>query len=374
MADYKQLQKKLDQIAKKVGFVRSLMRIGFTDAHILRTWEAALTALTSHMEPDDAISLLSGPKGEKLARFAFDGVYPDDPVSIISNEVPKFVKSAGMNEECDDDKMDEATLPSTNEEYGFFGTSRTCIAEIMTYPIAKLVWQTTFAEIKKITKADDKSIRYFLDSTSGRHFADFIFYGRAGVEFSPNDDIKKFVVDAVKAHETKWKGKLAEWVTSGSMNESIRGALVSGDLSAAIAAARMDESLSDVVGEFSYRDHSAKVIKDGSEFVVEYYIKGKRQEGDSKTKDKQQARNWAREFVGASFDKANLNEGQKLLTTIKGEKNPENVAKVYKDSDTGEFVVKFWENGKYNKNADAFETDKEGAVGTANAAIKKMDR
>lgn len=164
-----------------------------------------------------------------------------------------------------------------------------------------------------------------------------------------------------------------------TMDESpIRSALLEGNLSAAIAAAiaaaRMDESaLSDIVGEFSYRDHSAKIVKDGSQFVVEYYIKGKRQEGDSKTHDKQQARDWAREFVGGAFDRANMNEGQKLLTTIKGEKNPDNVAKVYKDSDTGEFVVKFWENGKYNKNADAFETDRDGAVGTANAVLKKLD-
>jgi len=46
-------------------------------------------------------------------------------------------------------------------------------------------------------------------------------------------------------------------------------------------------------------------------------------------------------------------------------------AKIYKDSDTGEFIVKFYVDGVYQKDADYFTDDREDALGTAKSEIKR---
>jgi hypothetical protein len=63
-------------------------------------------------------------------------------------------------------------------------------------------------------------------------------------------------------------------------------------------------------------------------------------------------------------------ESTKLVSTQTGGKK---TAKVYKDSETGEFVVKFYVDGKYQKDADYHTDDKQDAMDTAKAETKKAN-
>lgn len=56
-------------------------------------------------------------------------------------------------------------LPTQNESWGFFGTME---------GLAPTAWPTAFAAISEATDADEDSVRAFLDSASGRHFADSV--------------------------------------------------------------------------------------------------------------------------------------------------------------------------------------------------------
>ena len=58
-----------------------------------------------------------------------------------------------------------------------------------------------------------------------------------------------------------------------------------------------------------------------------------------------------------------LREGRRLVFKTDGESD---FAKVYYDSEWQEYVVKFYEGGKYNPEADYFTDDKDDAIGTAN--------
>ena len=65
-----------------------------------------------------------------------------------------------------------------------------------------------------------------------------------------------------------------------------------------------------------------------------------------------------------------LQESVKLIQTINDQKKS---AKIYKDSNNNEFVVKFFVNDKYVGNdSDYFTSDKEDAIGTATNIIKKL--
>lgn len=56
-------------------------------------------------------------------------------------------------------------LPTENEEWGFFGT-------IATHADAQTAWQIALRTIAEKTNEPAESVRAFLDSTSGRQFAD----------------------------------------------------------------------------------------------------------------------------------------------------------------------------------------------------------
>lgn len=64
-----------------------------------------------------------------------------------------------------------------------------------------------------------------------------------------------------------------------------------------------------------------------------------------------------------------LHESVKLIQTVNDQNK---AAKIYKDSGTNEFVVKFFINDKHKENADYFTDDKEDAVNTATNMLKKL--
>lgn len=68
--------------------------------------------------------------------------------------------------------------------------------------------------------------------------------------------------------------------------------------------------------------------------------------------------------------KKHVHESRKLLNT---EATGKRTAKIYKDSETQEYVVKFYIDGVYQKDADYFTDDKQDALGTAKAGnqVKK---
>jgi hypothetical protein len=68
----------------------------------------------------------------------------------------------------------------------------------------------------------------------------------------------------------------------------------------------------------------------------------------------------------------NLNESsQKRL--VKKEDSGSRAYKIYKDMDWDEYIVKFYENGKYNPEADYHTDDKEDAFGTAKAHLSSVN-
>ena len=67
-------------------------------------------------------------------------------------------------------------------------------------------------------------------------------------------------------------------------------------------------------------------------------------------------------FLGWKASRVQLDESRKLTAT---HTNGKKSAKVYKDSETGEHVVKFYTDGKHHTEADYFGSDKEDATGTA---------
>lgn len=71
-----------------------------------------------------------------------------------------------------------------------------------------------------------------------------------------------------------------------------------------------------------------------------------------------------------TLEKLCLLESTRLLSSHTSE-DGKKLAKVYKDSDTGEHIVKFHKEGKYQKNADYFADAKDDAVGTAKHWIKE---
>jgi hypothetical protein len=60
---------------------------------------------------------------------------------------------------------------------------------------------------------------------------------------------------------------------------------------------------------------------------------------------------------------------KRLVNTVQDAKSVR-IAKVYKDPEYNEYVVKFYENGKYHANADFFTDNKEDANGTATMWIQ----
>ncbi|MFM7302572.1 MAG: hypothetical protein ACKO4X_04510, partial [Alphaproteobacteria bacterium] len=63
----------------------------------------------------------------------------------------------------DGDKQMNTILPTENQDWGFWGTMREHAAE---------AWPIAFTAIHNATSTDPASVRAFLDSRYGRHFAD----------------------------------------------------------------------------------------------------------------------------------------------------------------------------------------------------------
>jgi hypothetical protein len=70
-------------------------------------------------------------------------------------------------------------------------------------------------------------------------------------------------------------------------------------------------------------------------------------------------------------EETELQESMKLVKTH--EDGPHH-AKVYKDSEYGEYRVKYFNNGKHLPDADSFHDDAEDAHGTAKAELKRMNK
>lgn len=58
----------------------------------------------------------------------------------------------------------------------------------------------------------------------------------------------------------------------------------------------------------------------------------------------------------------------KILTNING-----TFARIMRDTDTDEFVVKFYDRGQFLKGANYYTDDESDAIGTARAELMTMD-
>ena len=63
---------------------------------------------------------------------------------------------------------------------------------------------------------------------------------------------------------------------------------------------------------------------------------------------------------------------ERLLKQVKG--NDGNVVKIYKDSDTGEFICKLFKKGKHSSKSDYHTDDKKDATRTAKEMVKELLR
>lgn len=69
-------------------------------------------------------------------------------------------------------------LTTENKEWGFWGTMASCLGDRGT---PRHAWDTAFVCILGATGADADSVRAFLDSKHGRHFADTVLDAMAGL-------------------------------------------------------------------------------------------------------------------------------------------------------------------------------------------------
>jgi hypothetical protein len=69
----------------------------------------------------------------------------------------------GISPADDGDKQMSTILPTENQDWGFWGTMREHSAD---------AWRIAFTAIHNATSTDPASVRAFLDSRYGRHFAD----------------------------------------------------------------------------------------------------------------------------------------------------------------------------------------------------------
>ena len=87
--------------------------------------------------------------------------------------------------------MTTTTLPSANEDWGFFGTMQHGGADPMQS------WNAASAMIAVETEASPEGVRDFLDSRHGRHFADDV-----ASELWKGETLK----DAIDAAIARWMG------------------------------------------------------------------------------------------------------------------------------------------------------------------------
>ena len=88
--------------------------------------------------------------------------------------------------------MTTTTLPSANEDWGFFGTMAREDADLMQS------WNAASAMIAAATEASAESVRDFLDSRHGRHFADDVLSRLA--EVGPHR-----LEEAIEATVARWQ-------------------------------------------------------------------------------------------------------------------------------------------------------------------------
>ncbi|MBI3674076.1 MAG: hypothetical protein HY245_11815 [Rhizobiales bacterium] len=86
--------------------------------------------------------------------------------------------------------MTTTILPTRNEAWGFYGTSRHHVDPDRAWPLA-------FATIAEATGASPEGVRDFLDSRHGRHFADDVASGLADSQSLEN---------AITAAIDRWMG------------------------------------------------------------------------------------------------------------------------------------------------------------------------
>ncbi len=92
-----------------------------------------------------------------------------------------------------------ATLPSRNEDAGFFGAMTTCpLRERRSAEVWALASTMIAAAVRAKSEKDLIGVRDFLDSRSGRHFADDVM----GALQSGTPDS----ASAIKATIAKWQG------------------------------------------------------------------------------------------------------------------------------------------------------------------------
>lgn len=94
--------------------------------------------------------------------------------------------------------MTNSTLPTRNQDWGFYGTSAG-------FTDAGDAWAKAFAAVGKATGASAEGVREFLDSRHGRHFADDFHNGvHAGLSIDA----------ALDAAITRWMGWTINRATS----------------------------------------------------------------------------------------------------------------------------------------------------------------
>jgi hypothetical protein len=70
-------------------------------------------------------------------------------------------------------------------------------------------------------------------------------------------------------------------------------------------------------------------------------------------------------------DMRTSNVAQESTRLVKTQEDGKKTAKIYRDSDTEEYIVKFYVDGVYQRKADYFTDDKQDAIGTAKAELKR---
>lgn len=86
--------------------------------------------------------------------------------------------------------MNTSTLPTRNTGWGFYGT-------IAHHADADIAWPLAIRAITTATRSPDTAVRDFLDSRTGRHFADDVANGLVdGLAISP----------AIDAAVERWMG------------------------------------------------------------------------------------------------------------------------------------------------------------------------
>ncbi len=94
--------------------------------------------------------------------------------------------------------MTNSTLPTTNEAWGFYGTSDA-------FADADAAWAIAFPAVLAATEGTAEGVRDFLDSRHGRHFADDVHNGiHAGLDLTA----------AIDTAITRWMGWTINWETA----------------------------------------------------------------------------------------------------------------------------------------------------------------